>query len=83
MRDTQPLKLEIRKQFGVLQFSLGPVGVPIEWEACGGSRQSLVERLRTALQRVDFEGGQAVVFRGLAYAARETLVATVAFTRNL
>jgi hypothetical protein len=83
MPDSAPTRLDVRKQFGTLEFSLVPAGDPPAWRAGGSGRQALIAALRAALAAVDFDGGQEVVFRGLAYARREHLIATISFTRNL
>jgi hypothetical protein len=83
MPDPLPLRLEIRRQFGCLQFSLEPVGAPVRWREAGSSRESLAEALHAAWSTRSLAPGQSVTFRGDAYLNRDHLIMTVKFTRNL
>jgi len=80
------LRLEVRRQFGQLQFRLAPVGAASReapWSPPCPTRSALLAALREALAAVDFVGGQSVVYRGLAYPTAAALTQTVAFTGNL
>jgi hypothetical protein len=80
------LRLEVRRQFGQLQFRLAPVGAASReapWSPPCPTRSALVAALKEALVAVDFGGGQSVIFREHAYLTAEALTRTVAFTGNL
>ncbi len=82
---SRPLRLEIRRQFGQLQYRLAPLGAEAAtcWSAPFAARSALVAALGEALGGLDFAAGQSVIFRGDAYQSAAALRQTVAFTANL